>query len=191
MNARPNVTAVKGFGCRKRQTSRWRKVEVEMLHKILMGLLIAGLAAMATADTVYKWVDSSGQIHFTDLPPRQGDAKILSVYQRESGTVDDGSSDDSDNSEEGDESASRPASQSGEATTPEPPVSEEAMASAEADAAKAKVEQCKAAQDRYQRYIDSRRLFRETADGKREYLTDQQLTEARARAKQAVTDYCS
>ncbi len=47
MNARPNVTAVKGFGCRKRQTSRWRKVEVEMLNKILMGLLIAGLAAMA------------------------------------------------------------------------------------------------------------------------------------------------
>ena len=51
--------------------------------------------------------------------------------------------------------------------------------------------QCKAAQDRYQRYIESRRLFRETADGKREYLTDQQLTEARARAKQAVDDYCS
>ena len=64
------------------------------------------------------------------------------------------------------------------------------MAAAEADAAKAQVEQCKAAQDRYQRYLDSRRLFRETADGKREYLTDKELTEARARAKQAVDDYC-
>ena len=65
------------------------------------------------------------------------------------------------------------------------------MASAEADAAKAKVLQCKSAQDRYQRYIESHRLYRETADGKREYLTAQQLTEARARAKQAVDDYCS
>ena len=65
------------------------------------------------------------------------------------------------------------------------------MKSAEQDAAKAKVEQCKAAQDRYQRYLDARRLFRETPDGKREYLTDKELTEARARAKQTVTDYCS
>lgn len=162
-----------------------------MLHKILTGLLLAGLAAMATAETVYKWVDSAGQVHYTDLPPRQGDAKILSVYQRESGMAEEGESDNGDYSDDGGESPSSPTSQSGEPTTPEPPVSEEAMASAEADAAKAKVEQCKAAQDRYQRYIDSRRLFRETADGKREYLTDQQLTEARARAKQAVTDYCS
>ena len=65
------------------------------------------------------------------------------------------------------------------------------MQAAADDAAKAKVEQCKSAQDRYQRYLESRRLYRETADGKREYLTDKELTEARARARQAVDDYCS
>lgn len=160
------------------------------IQKVLLASLLAGLAAVAGAETVYKWIDSSGQVHFTDLPPRQGDAKILGVYQQESGMSDDDGSDSGGYSEEGDSSTQR-SPQSGEATTPEPPVSEEAMASAEADAAKAKVEQCKASQDRYQRYLDSRRLFRETADGKREYLTDQQLTEARARAKQAVDDYCS
>jgi uncharacterized protein DUF4124 len=160
------------------------------IQKVLLASLLAGLAAVATAETVYKWVDSSGQVHFTDLPPRQGDAKILSVYQQESGMSDDDGSDNGDYSEEGDSGTQR-SPQSGEPTTPEPPVSEESMASAEADAAKAKVEQCKAAQDRYQRYIDSRRLFRETADGKREYLTDKELTEARARAKEAVSDYCS
>jgi hypothetical protein len=160
------------------------------IQKILLASLLASLAAVATAETVYKWVDSSGQMHFTDLPPRQGDAKILSVYQKESGMSDDEGSDNGDYSEEGD-SDTLQAPRPGETTTPEPPVSQQAMASAQADAEKAKVLQCKAAQDRYQRYIDSRRLFRETADGKREYLTDQQLTEARARAKQAVDDYCS
>lgn len=160
------------------------------IQKVLLASLLAGLAVVATAETVYKWVDSSGQMHYTDLPPRQGDAKILSVYQQESGTSED-NADSGNYPEEGGDSGAQQSSQSGEPATPEPPVSEEAMASAEADAAKAKVEQCKAAQDRYQRYIDSRRLFRETADGKREYLTDQQLTEARARAKQAVDDYCS
>jgi Domain of unknown function (DUF4124) len=158
------------------------------IPKVVLAFLMAGVAAMAAAETVYKWVDSSGQVHYTDLPPRQGDAKILGIYQREAGIVEEGGDDYTD---DGDDSATQSASQSGAATTPEPPVSEEAMASAEADAAKAKVEQCKAAQDRYQRYIESRRLFRETADGKREYLTDQQLTEARARAKQAVDDYCN
>ena len=65
------------------------------------------------------------------------------------------------------------------------------MAAATNDAAKARVEQCKSAQERYKRYIESHRLYRETADGKREYLTDKELTEARARAKQTVDDYCS
>lgn len=158
-----------------------------MLHKILVGLLMAGLAAMATAETVYKWVDRAGQVHYTDLPPRQADAKILGVYQQEAGVVE-GEPEGGDYDEEGgDEPDGARMAQSG---TPEPPVSDDAMAAAEADAAKAQVEQCKAAQDRYQRYIESRRLFRETSDGKREYLTDQELTEARARARQAVTDYC-
>ncbi len=162
------------------------------IQKVLLASLLTGLAAVATAETVYKWVDSSGQVHYTDLPPRQGDAKILSVYQQESGMSEEDPTDNADYSDEGDDADTQPASQSGEATTPElPPVPQETMAAVEADAAKAKVEQCKAAQDRYQRYIDSRRLFRETPDGKRQYLTDKELTEARGRAKQAVDDYCS
>lgn len=152
-------------------------------------ILMAGVAATATAETVYKWIDGAGQVHYTDLPPRQGDAKILGVYQQEAGTIDEGESDDY--TEEGSDESSPPPPSATAQNTPEPPVSDAAMAAAEADALKAKVEQCKAAQDRYQRYIDSRRLFRETADGKREYLTDKELTEARGRAKQAVDDYCN
>ena len=159
------------------------------ISRVIAAFAMAGIGAIAGAETVYKWVDGSGQIHYTDLPPRQGDAKILGVYQQESGDVDEEGAGD-DYTEEGDEAGSPPRADSQAPTTPEPPVSQAAMAEAEADAAKAKVEQCKAAQDRYQRYVDSRRLFRETPDGKRVYLTDKELTEARARAKQAVTDYC-
>jgi hypothetical protein len=153
-------------------------------------LLLTGVAAMAGAETVYKWVDSSGQVHYTDLPPRQAGARILGVYQQEAGTIDEGDPGDSGDYSEPGETGESPDTGTESPSTPEPPVSEEAMAAAQADAEKAKVEQCKAAQDRYQRYIESRRLFRETPDGKRVYLTDQELTEARARAKQAVDDYC-
>ncbi len=151
---------------------------------------MAGIGAVAAAETVYKWVDGSGQVHYTDLPPRQSDAKILGVYQQESGDVDEGDYGDDDPEEGGDDGAA-PNVPTSAPDTDEPPVSDAAMAAAESDALKAKVEQCKAAQDRYQRYIDSRRLFRETPDGKRVYLTDKELSEARGRAKQAVDDYCS
>lgn len=157
-----------------------------------MAVLMAGLAAGAAAETVYKWVDGQGQIHYTDLPPRQSDARILGIVhnagvvdEEESGDDYDDEGDGADDSGDGATTAS-----SGMATTPEPPVSQAAMQAAQNDAAKAQVEQCKAAQDRYQRYVESRRLFREEG-GKRIYLTDQELTEARARAKQAVDDYCS
>lgn len=156
-----------------------------MLHKILVGFLMAGLALVATAETVYKWVDGAGQVHYTDLPPKQADAKILSVTHGQSTLSDD---EGSDGAENGDDAAA--AAASGKSTTPEPPVSREALAAAQNDAARAKVEQCKQAQDRYQKYIVSRRLFREE-NGERVYLSDQELDEARARAKQAVDDYCS
>lgn len=158
------------------------------IHKVLIAFLMAGATAMAAAETVYKWVDGSGQIHYTDLPPRQSDAKILGVVHS-AGVVEDEGSDD-DDYDGGNDSGGSDSRTSGTPTTPEPPVSRQAMQAAADDAAKAKVEQCKAAQDRYQRYIESRRLFREE-NGKRVYLSDQELTEARARAKQAVDDYCS
>lgn len=158
----------------------------------MWALVLAGVATMATAETVYKWLDSSGQVHYTDLPPRQGDAKILGVYQQEAGTVEDESGGDNGNyAEEGGDDTDAAAGPSAEAATPEPPPSEAAERAAANDAAKAQVEQCKKAQDQYEKYINSRRLYRETADGKREYLTDKELSDARARAKQAVDDYCS
>ena len=70
------------------------------IARILAALVMAGIGAVATAETVYKWVDGSGQVHYTDLPPRQADARILGVYQQESGDVDDEGYDD-DYAEEG------------------------------------------------------------------------------------------
>ena len=66
---------------------------------------MAGIGAVAAAETVYKWVDGSGQVHYTDLPPRQSDARILGVYQQESGDVDEGDYGDDYSEEGGDDGA--------------------------------------------------------------------------------------
>jgi hypothetical protein len=163
---------------------------------VVCAVLMAGVAALAGAETVYKWVDRSGQVHYTDVPPSQPDARILGMYQKEAGTIDEEDSGDesgegSDADDDTDDQESPPDAGSASPGTTELPPSQAALAASQADVAKALAAQCQEAKERYQKYIESRRLYRETPDGKREYLTDQELTEARARAKQAVDDYCS
>jgi hypothetical protein len=161
-----------------------------MLQKFMVALLMAGLTVAASADNYYKWSDSRGQIHYTDLPPTQSDAKILGVFNKESSVIGEESGDDQGDS--GDEANN----DNGPTTLPsgndfdEPSVDQEAMAAVQKDVSSAKAKQCKEAQERYQRYVESRRLFRETKDGKREYLTDKELNEARVHAKQSVDESC-
>jgi hypothetical protein len=169
-------------------------LEINMLQKFMVALLMAGLTVAASADNYYKWSDSQGQIHYTDLPPTQSDAKILGVFNKESSIADEEPGDDQgnggDNGDEANNDNGPTVLPSGNDTS-EPPVDNEAMAAVQKDVSNAKAKQCKEAQDRYQRYVESRRLFRETKDGKREYLTDQQLAEARVHAKQAVDESCN
>ena len=159
------------------------------ISRVFAALIMAGIAAVAAAETVYKWVDGAGQVHYTDLPPRQGDAEILGVYQQESGSVDDEGAGD-DYSEEGDDSGSTPDASTEARAHPSRRFPTRRWRPRKR-CGKGQGRAVQEAQERYQRYIESRRLFRETADGKREYLTDKELTDARARAKQAVDDYCS
>jgi hypothetical protein len=106
------------------------------ISRVLAALVMAGIGTLAAAETVYKWVDGAGQVHYTDLPPRQGDAKILGVYQQESGDVDEEGAGD-DYAQGGNDGSGAPEASSDAPRTPEPPVSAAAMAASEADAAKA------------------------------------------------------
>ena len=49
---------------------------------------------------------------------------------------------------------------------------------------------CEIARERQQRYTVSRRLYRTNADGEREYLSDPEIDEARAKAAVDVEDWC-
>ena len=165
-----------------------------MIQRILTMLVLAGLTAVAGAETVYKWVDSTGQVHYTDVPPRQADAKILDVFEQSVGDLDDdseeGASEDGFDDGADDQGDDEPSETPGTASPRPTDISDAMLAAARTDAERAKAEQCKLAQDRYKKYIEARRLFKEQ-DGKRVYLTDKQLDEARAEAKLAVDDYCS
>ncbi len=153
-----------------------------MIQKLLVVLLFAGLSTAAAAETVYKWMDARGQVHYTDLPPRAADARILGVYQ--------GRESLSEGDDAGGEGGATPPAATTPPPTMDPPPSPETVAAVQADVAAVQSEQCKAAQERYKLYIESRRLFRQTPDGQREYLSDRELAEARIRAKQEADEAC-
>jgi hypothetical protein len=151
-----------------------------MLRSALITLMLAGLATVAAADTVYKWVDRGGQVHYTDLPPDQPGAKLIGVFERDMVLPTD---------EEGVSGESGPEFyDSGPATEEE--ATAEATAAVQRDVDAVRSQQCKQAQERYKTYIESRRLFRETPDGKREYLTDAELSQARIEAKKEMDELC-
>ena len=150
-----------------------------MLRSALVTLMIAGLSTVAVADTVYKWLDTSGQVHYTDRPPEAPGARVLGVFER-------------DMIPEADRSAP-PVSQAPGGSSSgfdDEPASRDIVSSVESDMAKVRAEQCKQAQERYKTYIESRRLFRQLPNGEREYLTDEELSQARIEARQAVEEYC-
>jgi hypothetical protein len=50
--------------------------------------------------------------------------------------------------------------------------------------------QCKAAQERYQKYIEVRKIYREDKDGQRTYLSDEEMDKERIDAKLQVDQLC-
>ena len=137
------------------------------------------LAAPAFAD-VYKWLDPQGRVHYTDRPPPT-DAKLVSV-ETGGGT-------------RGAHAASAPAPAPAAPTTaplpaPTPAEAARLKKSVDADVAGARAEQCKTAQEHYQKYVASRKIFREGPNKERIYLTDQELDTERLQAKHDVDELC-
>jgi len=57
--------------------------------------------------------------------------------------------------------------------------------------AEQRAQNCEIARERVARYANARRLFRQRPDGEREYLSDEEIDEVRARAAADVERWCS
>ena len=150
---------------------------------VVVGVLAGAsfLGGMAQAGDVYKYVDERGATLYTDKPI-PGAVLVRTGNPRPA------------------EAAARANAANQASTNATLTASNQNIAAQQADArvsatvAKdveaARLERCKKAREVYDNAINSQRLYRQTADGKREYLTDAELSQQRIDSKKAVDSIC-
>jgi Domain of unknown function (DUF4124) len=136
-------------------------------------------AGLANA-TVYKWVDAQGKVQYGDRPPDGVHAEVIAFF-RNSG----------DRAARSSVSTRSNPPRSTAAPATEQQANDKTKKSVQDDVEATRSKQCSEARDRYQKYIASRRLYKEGKNGEREYLTDQEIDAERLNAKRDVDSVCN
>lgn len=134
----------------------------------------------AMANEIYKWVDADGNVHYEDRPTGNDAAEIVALtYQRANPSrVEQG------NAAQGELTASLKDKRTAR---------EEAKKTA-ADAAAAaeeKQKKCNTYRARLETMVQSRRLYREDANGERVYLDEGQTSAARQKVEELISENCN
>jgi ABC-type uncharacterized transport system auxiliary subunit len=124
-----------------------------MSRILAITLILLGTASAAQAD-VYRWTDADGTVKFSD---RWVPGSVLVKTDK-----------------------SRPATSAAPASAPagtaargdEILAAQRDQRTVQQDTDKVKAEQCKKARESYEKAIQSRRIFKQVANGEREYLSD-------------------
>jgi hypothetical protein len=149
-------------------------------HTLVAALAFAlttGSAAMA-AD-IYKWTDANGNVHYNDRPLSES-AERVAIESRSTNRAAVRAQSEA-NSESWAE-----AREARQTARDEAPTTAERRAEVEQ-----KQQQCESYREALRKMLDSRRLYREGADGERVYLDDSQIDAARASAQSQVEEFCN
>ena len=151
--------------------------------KTALGLLVAALTfagAAAASETIYKWTDENGNVHYEDRPSgAESEERLNLTYRRTSSTA---------VQQRVQTRLDREAARAEEKTVKEAARQDEA---GKAAAAAEREQACANARARLESYVQGRRLYRTNASGEREYLDDAARAEARRKAEEKVSEYCS
>ena len=143
---------------------------------LLLTLAAAPLAAGTAIADVYKYTDAKGNVQYTDKPPSLP-AERLNVQSQRSDVV---------------ANQERPQPTAQPAANPPPSTAASRAEQREADDlnAKDKAQRCIKARERYDRYMNSQKLYEQNDKGERRYLDSAELDAARASAKASMEVMC-
>lgn len=145
-------------------------------------LLLAFLGSLAHGAEVYRSTDANGVPSFSDRPDQNSELVVIATTRpgRPAATP-----------------TQRPTAAAQQASNATRPGTEQAAAAGEqppqktaAERAADRVKNCATARDRNTKFELSHRLYRTTPSGEREYLSDREIDEARAKAAADVATWC-
>jgi len=147
---------------------------------LLLTLSLVALTAGAQEFNVYKWVDDEGVPQYTDRPPNAAEATATGIRSRRT--------DPSAVMARAEQEARQESQQADTFNAAEDEASSTAAERAQTlDERRAN---CARARERAETYNTAQRLYRPLPDGGREYLTDEELDNARNAADQAISAWC-
>lgn len=146
------------------------------MRKFVSSALAALIATSAlAAGEVYRWKDANGTWHYSDQP-RPG----AELVRRTGGA----------STTPAPSAPPPPATPQTVATSEAPQVSDQIASQVRAEAAAAKDDQCKKAEEYYQSAIRHRTIYRTDEAGNRTYLTDAEIDAERLRARSVRDQAC-
>jgi Domain of unknown function (DUF4124) len=144
-------------------------------------LALAAFAAAApgvvAAGDIYRWTDEDGVVHFGDRPSGDDSETVIALSTE--------SANPGQAPEPARAASAVPAATATAAPPPAGPTEEELRAEAEKRA-----EKCAMYKERLQKFVTSRRLYRQDESGERVYLNEEETLAARAKVQEQVLEYC-
>jgi hypothetical protein len=141
--------------------------------------LAAAAAGTAVAGDIFKWTDEDGNVHFGDRPEGE-DPERLAIQSKPTDPA------HVQAMVQARADAAAKAAEEQAAAAPQGPSPEELQAQADARA-----EKCSKYREQLQRFVQSRRLYRQDENGERVYLDEEETQAARERVENQVQEFCS
>jgi len=170
------VSLLEGIHIMKIKAIAAQAVLASLLSTTTVLLLATGIAG---ASEIYKWTDAEGNLHYGDRPSGAESEVRLQIASRPTDPARIQAQATARNEQQA-------LAREAEANAPAGPSEEELRAEAEERAGK-----CSMYRERLERFVQSRRLYREDANGERVYLDESETQAARDKVQQQVEEYCS
>ena len=153
-----------------------------MFRTLAIALVFTGVAGVAHAVDVYRYVDAQGGIHYSDtwVPGSQ----LIKMDHRPNNIESGGSAGRAAQSKTPIAAGNRASAEVAQETT---------VRAVQADVAAAKDQQCTDAKAKYDKSIQVRRIYKSdtaNADGEREFLTDEQADAYRVQLRTEMQTAC-
>lgn len=133
---------------------------------------------VCSAGEIYKWTDDEGNVHYEDRPVASGDLERVDIVSRNTNNTVVQDRIDADRQ-------ARAAARQVASEAPAEMTQQELRAEQQA-----RQEKCQSYRSKLETFLTAPRLYKEDAAGEREYLSEEQILEARSQVESKIEEYC-